>query len=82
MNMHKIIKFQNILIENKQLKDEVARLKKLVFQTDNEKDLVAYSIVLLCSRLVDEIEIEDDYEKRIKSLTELEKLANILNSFK
>lgn len=82
MNMHKIIKFQNILIENKQLKDEVARLKKLVFQTDNEKDLVAYSIVLLCSRLVDEIETEDDYEKRIKSLTELEKLANILNSFK
>lgn len=82
MNMHKIIKFQNVLIENKQLKDEVARLKKLVFQTDNEKDLVAYSIVLLCSRLVDEIETEDDYEKRIKSLTELEKLANILNSFK
>lgn len=82
MNMHKIIKFQNILIENKQLKDEVARLKKLVFQTDDEKDLVAYSIVLLCSRLVDEIETEDDYEKRIKSLTELEKLANILNSFK
>lgn len=82
MNMHKIIKFQNVLIENKQLKDEVARLKKLVFQTDDEKDLVAYSIVLLCSRLVDEIETEDDYEKRIKSLTELEKLANILNSFK
>ena len=82
MNMHKIIKFQNILIENKQLKDEVARLKKLVFQTDNEKDLVAYSIVLLCSKLVDEIETEDNYEKRIKSLTELEKLANILNSFK
>lgn len=51
---------QKLKIENKELKQENERLKKLVFNTDDEKDLIIYSILMICKQFIDKYECDKD----------------------
>ena len=82
MNLHRLIKKQDILIENAKLKEENERLKKLVFSNDDEKDLISFSILTVIENAVNKFEKTEDPELKEEILDEMLKLAKIFASFK
>ena len=67
---------------NKQA-EEIERLKKLVFDNNDEKDLVLYTILLQCRRLLEEYErMDKDDSRRDLVLFELKHLTDCYNNLK
>lgn len=80
--MHRTIKKQELLIENAKLKEENERLKKLVFDTNDEKDLAKYSMLMLLTNVIDRFEKTEDEELKEAQLDELLKLSEIFSHIK
>lgn len=82
MKLHWTIKKQEILIENAKLKAENERLKKLIFDNQNEKELAEYSMLLILEDAIDRFEKTTDEELKAAQLEELLKLSKILSQIR
>lgn len=82
MKLNWMITKQNLLIENAKLKEENERLKKLVFDNNNEKELFEYSMLLLLEDAVERFEKTEDSELKEAQLDELIKLSKIFSHIK